>query len=35
MSVPLYRELCEKLAMGNLPVMQEVEEEDAEAAWSY
>jgi ABC-type multidrug transport system fused ATPase/permease subunit len=34
-TVPLYRELCEKLAMGNLPVVQEEEEENAEAAWSY
>jgi len=29
------RELCEKLAMGNLPVMWDEEEEDTEAAWSY
>jgi ABC-type multidrug transport system fused ATPase/permease subunit len=35
MTVPLYRELCEKLAMGNLPVMWDEEEEDTEAAWSY
>ncbi|MEO6725705.1 MAG: ABC transporter ATP-binding protein [Blastocatellia bacterium] len=39
MTVPLYRELCEKLAMGNLPAMQEEpaqeDDEEAEAAWSY
>ena len=32
-SVPLYRELCERLAMGNLPPMPEEEALEAEAAW--
>lgn len=33
MTVPLYRELCERLAMGNLPPMPEEEALESEAAW--
>lgn len=33
MTVPLYRELCERLAMGNLPPMPEEDALEVEAAW--
>jgi ATP-binding cassette subfamily B protein len=33
-SVPLYHELCARLAMGNLPVQQEVDEETEDDEWA-